>query len=359
MDIVTLVNDMSRDGYFTRIAQDARAQFGPPNRQYLGATVLPERQTRVNAYREDAIRFRTVIANDGSRYSPAQKKRTGELVGSMLVELGNQDIAMEFTGQDYDNLLHFLNTNASMSAIASIINWSDVAINRALVELLEKQRWEAIVNAQVVRTGDNGYSETVTYPNPTGQRITAGGTWSSNTYDPFDDISAMADHFYDLGYDITRVITSRRVTSILARNDKMALRAANIRVLSNSDVVGRVSQAQINSYLNSEGLPTLETYDLRWRSENGIGRFLPDDCMVFISSTGQDQTIDWGDNQRFLTDTVGYTAIGRPVGVPDPGRILRVWAKDDKPPRLHGEGWQTTLPVLTEPEAIAVISGIN
>lgn len=360
MDLTRIVNDMSRDGYFTRIARDPRAQFGLPQRPYIGATILPEQQKTENAYREDAIRFRTVIANDGSRYSPAQKKSTGQLVGSMLVELGNQDISTELTGRDYDDLLKYLQTNASMQAIAQIINWTEVTVNRALVQLTEKQRWEAIVDAQVIRVGDNNYREVVTYPDPVGQRRNAGGVWSDDTYDPYDDIVAMAEHFYDKGYDVTRIITSRKVVSKLTRNINIARRASgNIRVLSTTDVIGRTSLADLNSALRADALPAIETYDERWRSETGSGRFLPDDCMVFVSSTGKDQTVDWGDNQRFLTDTVGYTAIGRPVGVDSPGRVIRMWAKDDKPPRLASEGWQTSLPVLTEPEAIGAIRAIS
>jgi Phage major capsid protein E len=345
MDLVKLVNDMARDGYFTRIASDRRAQFGLPRRRYLGATILPERRVQENAYREDAIRYRTVIANDGSRYSPAQKKSSGQLVGSMLVELGNQDIAQELTGQDYDALIRFLETNASMEAVAAVINWTEVTVNRALVELMEKQRWQALVDGQVIREGDNGYREVVTYPTVAGMRVTAGGTWSDDTYDPWDEITGMADAFFDTGHDVTRIITSRRVVSILSRNAKIAARASgNIRVLSNSDVIGRTSAQDINRALGADNLPAIEQYDLRWRDENTTGRFLPDDAMVFLSSTGQDQTVDWGDNQRFLSDVLGYHALGRPVGEPRPGRVIRMWPKDNKPPRL---------------EAVRVIRGIN
>lgn len=358
MDLITLVNDMSSDGYFTRIAQNRQAQFGLPQRRYLGASILPERQVPENAYREDAIRYRTVIANDGSRYSPAQKKSSGQLVGSMLVELGNQDIAQELTGQDYDALIKFLNTNASMEAVAALINWTDTTINQALIQLLEKQRWEAIVDAQVTRVGDNSFREVVSYPNPAGLRVNAGGTWSSDAYDPFDDISATADKFYDTGHTLSRIIASRKVVSILTRNAKIAARAGSVRVLSSSDIIGRVSQAQLNSMLQADGLPPIETYDLLWRSETQTGRFLPDDAMVFISTTGQDTTIDWGDSQRYVSDTLGYTAIGRPVGESAPGRVIRMWPFNNKPPRLEAEGWQTSLPVLTEPEAIRTIRAI-
>lgn len=360
MDLIQLVNDMSRDGYFARIASDRRAQFGIPARRYLGTTLLPERRVTENAYREDAIRYRTVIANDGSRYSPAQKKSTGQLVGSMLVELGNQDIAQELTGQDYDALIKFLETNVSMEAVASIINWTEVTLNRALIELMEKQRWQAIVDGQVIREGDNGFREVVTYPNIAGMRVTAGGTWSTDTYDPYDEISAMADAFFDTGHGLTRIITSRRVVSILQRNAKIAARASGrIRVLSNSDVIGRVSKADLDSAFAEDNLPAIEQYDLRWRDETVTGRFLPDDAMVFISETGRDETVDWGDNARFIPDTLGYSALGRAAGMPTPGRVIRMFPKENKPPRIEGESWQTSLPVLTEPEAIRVIRGIN
>ncbi len=95
MDIYTLVQQMMADGTFARIAGNPAAQFGTPKRSYLGAEILPEKTVEENAYREDGIRYRTVIANSGSRYSPSQKEDGGALVGTFLVELGNQDIARE------------------------------------------------------------------------------------------------------------------------------------------------------------------------------------------------------------------------------------------------------------------------
>jgi hypothetical protein len=81
--------------------------------------------------------------------------------------------------------------------------------------------------------------------------------------------------------------------------------------------------------------------------------------MLFVSFTGQDRNIDLGDNDRVAAETLGYTAVGRGVGQAGPGRVVIANAFDDKPPRIHAEGWQTSLPVITEPEAIAVITDIS
>jgi hypothetical protein len=58
-------------------------------------------------------------------------------------------------------------------------------------------------------------------------------------------------------------------------------------------------------------------------------------------------------------DTLGYTAIGRAAGQSNSGRVIKVRpVPDKKPPRVEGEGWQASFPVLADPEAVTVITGI-
>lgn len=363
MDLYSLIQQMIADGTFGKIAANVQAQFGTPQRRYLGASILPERNVADNAYREDAIRYRTVIANSGSRYSPAQKKAGGALLGSFLVELGNQDIAVEFTARDYDGLLRLLNNNAAMQAELAIINWVDIAVNRALIEETERQRWEVLVSAQTVLKGDNGYEETVQYPDPAGHRVAAGGVWSNDAYDPYDDIIAQTNLLTDKGYAVSRIVTSNKVMNILARNAKIAQRANPRFTISAGGQVGtvtsRVQVNDLNSVLAADGLPPIERYELRYRTQTESIRFMPDTVMMFFAEGGQDPNVDLGDNQPLVTAPLGYTAIGRGVGRSAPGRFIRVEAKNDKPPRIEAEGWQTSLPVVTEPEAIAVINTIS
>ena len=361
MDLATLVNGLMEDGTVSTLAINPQAQFGIAPRRYLGAELLPERTVDENAYRETSIRYRTVVANDGTRYSPTQKKGN-VIVGDFLVDLGESDIASEFTGRDYDALMKLLRNDASMEASVALARWMDQTVNLPLVEKNEVHRWAAIVNAVVQRRGDNSYQEDVAYSNPAGHRANAAGTWSSDAYDPFDDIHAMNDLAASKGYTISRIITARPVLAIMAGNDKVKARVGVSVVNSSGQITsaaGRASRDAINAALERDGLPPIETYDLQYRTQTGSGFFLPRNAMVLVATTGRDETIDLGDADNLtMNDTLGYTAIGRATGQQNGGRVLRMEAKEDKPPRVEAEGWQTSLPVITEPEAIYVIKSI-
>lgn len=359
--LATLISDLYRDGTIETIANNRSAQFGRTGRNYIGASLLPERTVPENAFREDAIRYRTVVANDGTRYSPTQKKGT-DLIGSFLVELGESDIAREFDSQMYDALLRYLQSNQSIQAVTSLTNWLDTSINLALVEHDEKQRWQAIVDASVVRVGDNEYSETVSYSNPAGHRVAETAPWSTDSTDIFEQIHTMADLLVSKGYQVSRMITSRTVLSKMTGNDTIKTRVGIAVVNSSGQIqsaVGRATREALNAVLQDDGLPPIETYDLQYRTQTSTQYFLKRDVFVMLGTTGQDQTIDFGDNEELFPDTLGYLAIGRAAGQATPGRVIRAEAFENKPPRIEAEGWQTSLPVILNPEAIGVIHTIT
>jgi hypothetical protein len=361
MDLRTLVDKLHRDGRVRTIARNPLAQFGRPNRRYLGATLLPEQTVEENAYRETSIKYRTIIANDGTRYSPTQLK-AGELVGDMLVELAESDIKREFTAREYDALIKQLMRNDDMDAMLTLINWIDTTLNLALAERNEAARWQAIEQALVQRRGFNNYAEDVAYSNPAGHRVNAGDLWSDNDYDPFIDLYAQAQVLINKGFTPARIITSRRVTTILTNNAKVAARMGRVVITGGSFTASgeRPTMAAINGLLASDDLPPIETYDLQYRTETGSQRFLSDDVLIMTANTGRDEEIDFGDEEpMFLPNTLGYVGIGRPAGQAEPGRVIRTEVHESKPPRIEGEAWQTSLPVILEPEAITVIGAIN
>lgn len=364
MDLKSMVERLRADRTFQTIASNTRAQFGLPTKQYLGATLLPERNVPENAFEETEIRYRTTIANDGTRYSPAQKKGEQSLVGSFFVILGNSDIAREFTGRDYDALIGLLGGGRDMQAMANLARWTDVAVNLGLVEKNEQQRWQAIINAHVVREGDNGYREDVFYPNPPGHRVIAGGTWSNNSYDPYLDILAQAQLLRDKGYEINRIITSAAVVAIMAGNAKIQQRTGSLMVFNNNGTLSTfqstASRNSINTRLAQDNLPGIEVYDQWYYDQDRTVRFMDPRTMLLVATTGRREELVVDQTQELLAveNVLGYTAIGRAVGQSGPGRVIRAWAFDNKPPRVEAEGWQTSLPVIMEPEAIATISGI-
>lgn len=359
--LASLLAAMRADGTFETIARNRRAQFGRTGRNYLGASLLPERNVLENAFREEAIRYRTIVANDGTRYSPTQLK-AGDLIGSFLVELGESDIARQFDSQLYDALLRHLGGNQTMEGVASVTNWFDTVINLSLIEHSEKQRWQAIVDALVLRRGDNAYSEDVAYSNPAGHRVAQSAPWSTDSTDIYADIFAGADLLASKGYTVSRMFTSRNVLAIMAGNNTVKTRTG-IAVVNTSGQIqsasGRATRDNINGTLQQDGLPAIETYDLQYRTQVGTEFFLKRDVFVLVGTTGQDESIDFGDSEELFPDTLGYLAIGKGAGQSAPGRVLRAEAKEDKPPRIEAEGWQTTLPVVLHPEAIFVVNGIT
>jgi len=361
MDILTLIANMMRDGTLMRLAQNPLAQFGRPARRYIGAELLPEIMVPENQFTEEAIRYRTILANAGTRYSPTQKK-SGDLIGSFDVKLAESDIAREFTGREYDALLRILGRNAEMEAVAQVTNWADTVLNLALAEVNELWRWQALENAVVQLRGDNAYSEDVALSNPAGHRVNVGGDWDDDAYDPFDDIYAMVDLLQSKGYTVSRIIASQAVATKLARNTKAANRAARVTIVGGAiQSTSRASIAAINAVLAEDSIPPIERYDLRTRTQTGDQRFLSATSMVFVAETGRDVELDIPDAEQnvVIPNALGYTAVGRAAGQSGPGRVIRAEAKFDKPPRIEGEAWQTSFPVIQDPEAVAVLKNIT
>lgn len=362
MDMATLIEQMRDQGIFDQLRLNSAAQFGPPSQRLLGAELLPERLVEENSFTETKIQYRTVIANDGTRYSPSQRKG-GKIVGEFDVKLAEQDIADEFTSRDYDALLRMLASNSSMEAIASLTRWFDTTIVRGLTVKVEAQRWQAIVDASVPLRGDNSYQEDVAYSNPTSHRIAETDAFSDNTKDPLVQIFERQAFLAAKGFQIDRIYAGTPVVQKILNNTLFKARAGSTIVLNSAGTLsaerGAATLSALNAILIGEGLPGITKYDAQYRTMTGTQFFLKRDVMVFVATTGRDETLDSGDEMEILPNTLGYAAIGRPAGQAGPGRALRAEAFDNKPPRIEGEGWQTSLPVIMEPEGIATINTIT
>jgi len=372
MDFKGLIEGMILGGAFARLVGDPLAQFGPPGKPYLLAELLPEREVEHNEYTEEGIRYRTIIANAGTRYSPVQLKR-GVITGSMRVSLGNSDAGDQFTGADYDAVLRLLERASAAAGgavprptmegmIAQLLDWAERALNQPLLVHNEVNRAMALFGAQVILVGDNGYREVVNMPNPTGARVAAGGDWTDDAYDPWPDLIARRDYLAAKGAPLRRIITSGNVLSTLSTNAKVRERAGGF-VASGGSIVGvpgSLSRERLNELADADQMPPFEAYDDIYFTQTGFGHVTPRDEMLFVGATGREGRVDRGDLEPVVKgDTLGYTAVGRPAGQPVPGRVIKVNAKpDSKPPRVEGEAWQTSFPVVTDPEAVAVIQDI-
>lgn len=356
--LLTLIRNLYGSGRFAAQLNNPLAQFGLAPANLLGATILPERIVPSNMFTESQIRYKTVIANDGSRYSPAQMKSGGQLVGTFDVKLGDSDIKSELTSEDYDALIDYLGRSQNIAAEATALQFVEREVSQPLRVLCEKQRWDALVDAQVIRLGDNGYREPVGYPDPAGHRVAAAAAWSGAAYDPIPDIAAVHEKAGEKGQQITRIITSTTVVNILLRNQQVKNQARSMGEGQNYG--GIVGLPQLNALLASLGFAQIETYNETYNTQEETLRYLKEDAMLFLASTGNTQSVEPREGDPvYLADTLGYTAVGRATGQQTSGRALDVEVKSNKPPRVSFESWQCTLPVVTQPESIYVVNSIR
>ena len=370
MEILEFYRKLENDGYFARMMLSPNTQFGTDSEPFLGATLLPEILKEENAYSEDQIRYRTLPALDGTRYSPAQLNGSGYLVGSFKVELGDTDVASQVTAQEHEGFMKLLGRSGDIQAIAAAMGWADKTLLRPHLIKNEIQRWQAIIDCQVIRRGGNGMEELVNYANPAGNRVnakTGSGTvaaptgWYGANYDPFEqDIFPMAQFLSGKGYTVNRIICARALAYVLARNPKVVQRTSRVTIATGgqlSATMGQITLDELSRITMQDSLPPIETYDRVYRTASGTLPFIPANKFVMICSTGRDETIDLGDSQVLqLQNSLGYYGIGRAAGQSAPGRVVTTEVKIRKPIGLYGEAYQTGFPVITEPEAIAVIT---
>lgn len=359
-DVGAVVDRLRADNTFDTMANDLRLQFGTSERPYLGATLLPERRVDSNQFTEEDVSYRTIIANDGSRYGPSQLKR-GEIVGEVDVKLAEQDLAREFTGREFDAWRRIVK-NRGMNEIVQLTNWVDKALIRGMLDKMEVQRWQAIVGGSVPLRGDNGYRDSMTYSNPSGHRIVAASTFANVAVDPFDLFAERVAFLKAKGYTIRRIIMSTQKFTDIMNNPKVRARAGGAVVSTSGTILGvtaNLTPAVLNSLFASMNLPTPELYDAMYRTSTATSRFLQVDAVVLVAGTERDESIDTGDVLEVISGTIGYHAIGTAVGQDNPGRVLSIEAKlTKKPPRIEGEIYQTAAPVILEPEAFSVVTGV-
>lgn len=368
MEISELVRELRDRGQFSSIATNVSAQFGTPTMRFLGAQFLPERNTNDNSGAVNQMKARPLMANASTRHSPVQRK-SSLIWGSYKWQLADNDVGEEFTADDYDAVLDLLRQSnrfgdrPSMEAATKVLNFVDNMINAPMLIRNEWDRWQAIVNASVTQHGSNAFVNTLTYPNPTGHRVTVGGTWSNNSYNPLTDMIAMVNFLKAKGYIVTRAVTGTDVVTILKNNQLLRQMGGMISIASGS-VVGlpqMLDDVKLAALLQNNGIPPLEVYDDIYYTTTGSGYFFPRGTVVYFCRTQEPVVVDRGDLQPIvLPDAIGFTGIGRASGQSGAGRVIKVKVIDDeKPPRVKAEGWQVSAPVIEDPESVAVMSGIS
>lgn len=363
MDILTLLERSQSD--IQMVVGNPLAMIGNPEDPFLGLQLMPERLVDENQFTETRISYKTVVANNGTRYSPVQIKG-GALVGSFDVKLESSDIGAQLTAQDYDAIIKILKRytgdDVPMQALMNLLRWVDKSLVQPLVVKNERMVWECLIDAEVMIEGDDGYKDSVKISNPEGHRV-ASGDWTDPDYDPMEDLYARADFLKDKGIRVVRQIAPTPKVRQLQNHPKVKAAARGFISVDNGALVGsenRLTLSALNAFLADNELPPVVKYDKTYNVQNGPSRhFLKRDVWVMIGETDTMEEIPIEDGDPMIIEnTLGYVGVGTNAGYTNPGRMVKTEAFDGKAPHVDGESWQESFPVNQNPEAITVLTDI-
>jgi hypothetical protein len=363
MDILTLLDQSQAD--IQMVVSNPLAMLGPGTTPLLGLQMMPERLVDENQYTETRINYKTVVANNGTRYSPVQLKE-GAHVGEFDVKLVASDIGAQLTAMDYEAIIKILGrytgSDIPMQALMNLLKWIDKSLVQPLVVKNERMVWECIVDALVQVEGDDGFQTPVAISNPAGHRI-ASGDWDDPTYDPMIDIYGRGDLLKEKGMRPVRQIASTGVVNKLLDHPKVKTAARGFITIDAGALVGsenRLTINGLNNFLAENELPPIVKYDKTYNVQDAPSRhYLKRDVWVMIGETDQSEEIEVQDGDPLVIErTLGYVGVGRNAGYTNPGRMIKTEAFDGKAPHIDGQSWQESFPVNQNPEAISVLTDI-
>ncbi|GHG37484.1 hypothetical protein GCM10017784_34820 [Deinococcus indicus] len=363
-DFSTLIARARQSGELAAVAGAQSVRFGTPTRRRKFLEMLPPRLVDENMYYEEDLAFKDVIAAPNARYAPPVLVK-GEHTASVRVELGDSSVSRELKAQEYDAIIKFLRRGEDMEGLARYLQFNR-SIRAGLDDLLELQAVQAVINGTVIIKGANGVLTEYAYPNPAGHRvaIAPGDNLTDPDTDPYELLASLHATGVNGGSgNAVRALTSTDVIRTILAHPRTGERFGRY-AMNNGTLTGLRSNVQLadyNGYLQADGLPALEAYDGRYRTQTNSYRFMPNDALVFQFDTGRDPEIDLGDEGiiQLPNAPVGYTAIGTVAGETDPGQIIRERNfPNDTPPRVEIDGVQTSLTVIQNPGAIVSVTGL-
>ncbi|WZY01600.1 major capsid protein [Bacillus sp. FSL W7-1360] len=177
------------------------------------------------------------------------------------------------------------------TVLNQIYNDVDNMVNSVRTRV-EVMRFEALSTGKL-QVNENGFATTVDYHVPEEQKVTLDGekVWTDPMAKPLEDIEDFVNTVVmQTGTTPTRILTSRKVLNALKRHDSVrsgVYGANSARLLSN---------AELNTFLQAQGLPTIATEDRVYRVQNNAGgyitkRYFPENGLVVLPDGELGKTI--------------------------------------------------------------------
>lgn len=172
--------------------------------------------------------------------------------------------------------------------VGRVFNLIDRAVGDVRAEV-EVMRMQALANGELTLAIDGGGTLEVDYHVPDANKEALSGTdiWGTGTEDVIGDLERWAGALDDRP---SRALTSSKIASQILRNSKI------IGYLFGKDS-GRVATlGDLNSFLASHQLPTIATYDAKYRVQNANGtyttrRYFPENKFVMFGDSTLGETL--------------------------------------------------------------------
>lgn len=265
--------------------------------------------------------------------------RFGARPGATRVTGSLPPISRQIKLGEYDRLKA---RQAGDDAIVNAIFDDATRMVRAVAARMELARGEALTSGKVVLS-EGGVVATVDYGRNAGHTVAAATAWSDTaTSTPLTNMIAWADTYEaTTGQRPETALTSRRVLRLITRNKEIidAIKGA-------ATGATRVTLAELNELLESEGLPTIETNDAKVLVGNTTTRIVGEDKFLFLPAKGEGNQLGgtlWGTTSESLEPEYGLEGEDRA------GIVAGVY-KQPNPVAHFTNAAGIGLPVLANPD---------
>lgn len=265
--------------------------------------------------------------------------RFGSRPGAVRVSGQLPPISRQIRLGEYDRLKA---RKAGDDAVVNAIFDDARRMTRAVAARMELARGEALVTGKVV-ISEGGVVATADYGRAAGHTVTAGTSWATIATAPaLTNMIAWADTYETTtGQRPEVALTSRRIMRLLTRNDEI-IDAVKGSAAGNT----RVTRAELNALLESEGLPTIETYDAQVLVGTTATRPIADDKFLYLPAVNSNTDLGatlWGTTAESLEPEYGIEEADAP------GIVAGVY-KSPNPLAFFTNAVGIGLPVLANPD---------
>lgn len=212
--------------------------------------------------------------------------------------------------------------------------------------------WGDVLTDGIININENGVQQEVDFGIPGDQVVAPGTLWSDTTNaTPLTDLIAWSD-VYEATNGVTpgRIATSRQVRRLVEAN-KEIIDAVHGATQGRT----RVTTAELNALLESEGLPTFDTdYNSNFDVDGSTTRVLAANKLLFLpENLGELGFTAWG------TPTTSMELQSRNVQLETASGIIGVIVREDGIPfRKFTYVDAVALPILAQPKKLLVSSVI-